>query len=877
MHQLKTISWNARGVSSLAGVGNIIHIAERYDPEVILVQETFLNVASKIYIPNYICVRKDRQTHGGGVMILVKKSLKFRREPELALAAVECVGIKLWAGVEELTIRSVYIPHDSRALTDELRIVMSGGKVILGGDFNARNLQWCSRTNAIGAKLANVIPSNGCHIYHSGEPTYFNLANHSSSCIDLFITNLAEQPLVFNLTSTRSDHVAVGALFDLQPTTIARSRRDWNRADWVEFAFHMRNSLPRWDSTDPENVDNTLENFAKEVTRACERAVPMVRNRKDDRTLSSRTLRLINHKHRLRRDVTNCSDPATRAVIQELLGHATQEVKRAVVADRNRNWAKFIKAANVSAAKFWRTFKRAKGKSKTASSLLVDGQLTSDPSARANALAKIFANAHRGQDPATAFDAQCEDYFDNIIDSEQDGVEPCTAGELAGLLRLTKNTKSPGADGITYRMLKHLPIEALQQLATLFNVCLRHGLWPTPFKFAVVVAIPKAGKPPTDPASYRPISLLSSTGKLLEKVVANRLVEFCDENNIIPTAQFGFRRAHSAVHLATKLAAKLWQNKRLKKSTGVVCLDIANAFPSVWHAGLVFKMQRMGFSGGMQKIIANFCSDRWFAVRVDNAMSEPEFIHAGCPQGSGISPILYNIYAADAPTDREVDILQFADDTALVTKSVQARGIVSRLNRFAVKLVAFYRRWHISVNASKTQFLFVPFSRAKRRMPKPNCQLLIDGHPIQPAKDVKYLGVWYSKNLLFNTHANEAKRRAAAVSRSLHPMVAGRHLATHHRKKLVKQVLLPSVLYAMPAWSTLSKTSAIGLRRACSRAAKHILGLHWSTPSTELYEDLGIEFIENQVAVAARALHDKLNTAHPSLEELHQLMTEFIN
>jgi len=110
-----------------------------------------------------------------------------------------------------------------------------------------------------------------------------------------------------------------------------------------------------------------------------------------------------------------------------------------------------------------------------------------------------------------------------------------------------KLRSTPGNDGITPLILRHLSRKTLAHLTYLFNHLLRLGHFPTCWKRAKVVPIPKPNKPGNDPNSYRPISLLSTLGKLFESIVAARLTSFVNRHHLLPHTQFGFRKKHSTV------------------------------------------------------------------------------------------------------------------------------------------------------------------------------------------------------------------------------------------------------------------------------------------------------------------------------------------
>ncbi|KAH8242557.1 hypothetical protein KR026_008205, partial [Drosophila bipectinata] len=113
--------------------------------------------------------------------------------------------------------------------------------------------------------------------------------------------------------------------------------------------------------------------------------------------------------------------------------------------------------------------------------------------------------------------------------------------EVAGL----NTKKSPGADGLEALAIKLLPPFGIQRLTSIFNACLEIGHFPSDWKKAEVILIPKPGKPEADLASYRPISLLSVLSKLLVRVFLRRFQTVLDEAGLIPDHQFGFRRCHA--------------------------------------------------------------------------------------------------------------------------------------------------------------------------------------------------------------------------------------------------------------------------------------------------------------------------------------------
>jgi hypothetical protein len=148
-----------------------------------------------------------------------------------------------------------------------------------------------------------------------------------------------------------------------------------------------------------------------------------------------------------------------------------------------------------------------------------------------------------------------------------------------------------------------LPPKVVVVLTAIVNASLRLCHFPSRWKSATVIFIPKPGKNFKFPPSYRAISLLSSIGKVLEKVILTRLVKATDENSTIPDEQFGFRPKHSTVDQLINVTEFIAKGFGQKQSTGAIFLDVAKAFDTDWHDGLVYKLHAAGVPLAMVRLL----------------------------------------------------------------------------------------------------------------------------------------------------------------------------------------------------------------------------------------------------------------------------------
>jgi hypothetical protein len=225
-------------------------------------------------------------------------------------------------------------------------------------------------------------------------------------------------------------------------------------------------------------------------------------------------------------------------------------------------------------------------------------------------------------------------------------IRPCDLQKLLNSLTLKK---ACGIDGIPNECLRHLPRRPVVHLTHLINHCIRLSHFPTSWKEAKVVTLPKPGKDLKFPQNLRPISLLSSTGKVFEKVILEIVKSHIGEKNLLNASQFGFRARHSTTLQYLRLADHVTLHFNNNMSTAAVFLDIEKAFDTTWHPRLLYKLAKLQFSNNLIKLISSFLSQRNFRVSVEGKLSTPRYMQAGVPQGSVLSPTLYNLYINDTP------------------------------------------------------------------------------------------------------------------------------------------------------------------------------------------------------------------------------------
>lgn len=290
------------------------------------------------------------------------------------------------------------------------------------------------------------------------------------------------------------------------------------------------------------------------------------------------------------------------------------------------------------------------------------------PQEKADCLADTFVEAHVNPfaNDNPEFTRQTEEMVEQVLNGNVNSIsyQLPSVSDTDDNIKKLKRRKAPGLDNITNTLLKNLPRSGVLLLHLIVICCFKLCYFPSEWKVGSVVALPKPGKPPNCPKSFRPISLLSSLSKILEMHILKPIQDHLDASQIIPDDQYGFVRGKSSVGQLFRVKNHIKSNLEQGYSTGMMLLDVERAFDRVWHAGLLSKMIRYQFPSHVVKLVASFLNHRSFHVKVNRASSSQRPANFGVPQGAILSPILYNIFTSDAPNPSPCNRGLFADDTA---------------------------------------------------------------------------------------------------------------------------------------------------------------------------------------------------------------------
>jgi hypothetical protein len=225
-----------------------------------------------------------------------------------------------------------------------------------------------------------------------------------------------------------------------------------------------------------------------------------------------------------------------------------------------------------------------------------------------------------------------------------------SAGKIAKTVLALKNTDALGLDGIPVSVLKKGIKVLASPIAHLINRSLASGVVLSGFKIGCVIPIHKGkGKSTTDPASYRPISILPALCKVLEAVVKSDLEGHLAVVDALPNSQFGFRAGRLSTAAIATSHAQWLRGSQGGNVVGILAFDLSSAFDTVDKELLLPKLAAMGIAGTALKWFESYLSGRQQCVDWSGTRSGFAEVRFGVRQGSILGPILFLVLMADLP------------------------------------------------------------------------------------------------------------------------------------------------------------------------------------------------------------------------------------
>ena len=205
-----------------------------------------------------------------------------------------------------------------------------------------------------------------------------------------------------------------------------------------------------------------------------------------------------------------------------------------------------------------------------------------------------------------------------------------------------------------------------KQLAHIYNLSLKQGIFPKLLKNAIVIPIFKGGSH-DDPSNYRSISILTIFSKVIEKLFIFRLISFVEKHSILHSNRFDFKKNNSTSAAVAHVLSSSLNKCKTNKKVVLALLDLKKAFDFINHDLLLIKLKHYGIWGTPLHWLCSYLSERTQKVKLNN-LSIAQSISAGVPRGSLIVPILFNLFINDLFqfNTNNIEFYLYADDTSKI-------------------------------------------------------------------------------------------------------------------------------------------------------------------------------------------------------------------
>ena len=819
------------------------------NPAVICLQETRADKPLNIrgYNSFNVYSRTADNRACGGVSIFIKNSVPKQAVP--ITSNLQCIATRVSLH-RTFTICNIYIPPTRAFSIADLEHIYNQlpAPALIVGDFNAHHISWGNEhSTPKGIIIDSFIQKNSLSLFNDGSITFIHSGNRAETAIDLSMCS----PNLFldfkwNVLDDLhgSDHFPIIIEPILPSPNESPPRWVLSKANWDLFSQLCEEEIIP-DLFENENCARQISLFTEKINEIAHKCIPKSSGKSKKRrrpwfneecneAIKNRKKALIKfQKHPTENNFINFK-------------YFKAQARRTIRTSKKQSWQNFVSKLNnqTPMKKVWDMMKKISGKYATSNLNILqkDDETISDPIDIANCLAESFSQKSSNNNYSENFQSFQKNAekkplkFNTNIHQKYN--TKITLKELRKSIKKSKDT-SPGPDAIHYQLLKHLPISCLQVLLNILNQIWEGGEFPTEWRDAMIIPIPKPGKDPTCEDNYRPISLTSCLCKTIERIINERLVYYLESNNLLTAIQSGFRKSRSTTDHLIRLETFIRQSFIRKEHCVGVFFDMEKAYDMTWKYGIMKDLFDLGLRGNLPIFIEKFLHPRFFQVRIGSTLSNDVFQEQGVPQGSILSVTLFaiKINSIVECLTKEIGASLYVDDFQICFSGKNMSTIERQLQLCLNKLDTWSNENGFKFSTSKTVCVHFCRKRGQDRDPK----LYLCDKRIPVVSQVKFLGLIFDNKLNFKAHITYLKekcKKALSILRVVSHFDWGGDRKT--MIQLYKSLILSKMDYGCFIYGSAPKSYIKMLNPIQNEGLRLCLGAYKTSPAESLEVEAGV-------------------------------------